>query len=972
MVRPDYDRISGINPDVNYFLYETLNPDFVLDKKNWPSLRRLLGGKGLSLAILNAMKGVTAPQGFTLPTSLEKELKAYNFEQLPPELEDSLKEASILLENPQGQSFADPIHPLAVAVRSGAAYSMPGAMDTILNVGMTTENLESFIADLGEEPAIECYHTFCFDWAASQLMVSRPELLAKIKRIKSPVTNHEIQITSSYKLSHHQSIEKMGQVLTLKAWLHDQYQLEIPDDPWAQLQSSVLAIYRSYYRPEAVNYRQQQLVKPEAGGTAVNVVNMVYGNQGEISGSGVAFSHDPKTGERQTQIEFKEQDSSGAVVAGDGDDFSQQLDPALQEELESVIERLIEISDQAIDLEFVVENGKISFIQFRSLRLTVAATFKLLTQKAISELNLVGVNEIKRQQILRQIFSPQLMVNLGQRFTSDSLQASRDNQSEQNRPHFLAKGRPIGGRANIGLAAYSLAEAKQLLNQGQRVVLILDHLNDVSELLSLTSNPKEVLSIVTRRGSPSSHAAYVLGTENIAGTIGCQLPDIKPGTVLSVDGLSGEVHWGQLALAEPVFSAEIKQLTDERRALGVSAWETIVRANGLEPKQQKLERVVCAAFCSTGEHYQSDKALTQYVINQILPADIQTEYQILSIDQKLGHREKICQQIETAVKAGWRNGHDVSVRSAFAFDKAGGVKKMGSNPWIMLKPGEDERLQQFLFGQLPDWKYGCLNDWFNLTDKHSRLTEVLIGYNHPGKLDEAHFREHAVGVMSSPLTQTGLVEGAIILDTPHLRSFEAQSFEGGRYSNRSEIKFKFSLNGGETIPVLGFGEQYLDQQRVNVFLNRLFKFNHQDALAFLSTEEYSLRNAILKKLAINVLDQSAITKLDLLQIDAVLKGMIAEAEIPAGLLQPLVDPRSHKRAQQIVKQLIERYVKAIAPGLAAVETTMSRLDGVSSGLSLEFQVGFTDADHSDMKWMAVYGLKGLEEWLMSLNPDSSF
>ncbi len=958
----------------DYYFHESLDPKYVLDRGHWPELRHLLGGKGLSLAIMMALKEVNVPSGFTLPTTLSQDLKRYGFQHTPNKLSQTLREAIPLLTDERDCSFADPLHPLALAARSGAAYSMPGAMDTILNIGITSKNLERFITDLGEKEAIECYHTFCFDWVASWLMIDRAELLDKI----TSLSIRKISAPTNFKLVSAVALRKMAQVEQLRAWLLHHYQLTIPDEPWMQIESSVLAIYRSYYRPEAVKSRQQ-LAKSDLGGTAVNVISMVYGNLGEISGSGVAFSHDPKTGKPQTQLEFKRRGIGGAVVAGDGVDFEQQITPELQQQLTAVIKLLEEVLGQPVDLEFVIENGKIYFIQFRGLRLAASAMIKFLAKEVTAELDSSHLTTKEQAELLRQHFGAKIMTSLGQRFSSASLEASRQNIDDQSQPHLLASGQPIGGRANSGMAVHSVDAAKHYIAKGQKVVVILEKLNDVSELLESHPNPKAVISVVTRLGSPSSHTAYVLGTENIAGVIGCQnLPSVEEGTLLSVDGLAGEVHWGQLTMARQNFAPVVKKLLEERKALGFSSWEAIVEESGLRDEQTQLEervRTIIGHFqqkpdsheiLTQSEKLSSHKALTQKIINEVFPPEVLTEYHIIPVSQKADQIKSVRAQIRKKVEVGMARGYDVSIRSAFSFDQEGGVKKMGSNPWIMLKPGENERLSHFLSGQLPDWKYHALGDWFKLNDEHCRLTEVLIGYNHPGKLDEEHFPEHAVGVIRCPLTQTNLIEGALILDTPHLRSFEAESYEGGTFTNDNEIKFRLRLNGDEASPTLGFGANYLDSEAVKLLTDRLFKIEPKYVVKNLSVEELSLRNAILKKLGASRINPPTFNDIDLAEAQLLLQELVAEAEVPESLMRGLVNKRGYERTRRSLDQLISQYLEKIAPGLAVVETTMSRLNGFSSGISLEFQVGFRDAVGSEMDWMAVYGLKGLEEWLVSL------
>jgi pyruvate,orthophosphate dikinase len=865
----------GQNPEISHlgqdcYLYKSF-PKSILDQKSWPDLLAEMGGKGLSLAIMTAL-GLNVPEGYTLPVKHGITLYELGYNSLPADLKRVIVEATIQLTNTKGAKFDNLENPLAVAVRSGASQSMPGAMDSILNIGFTKATVDTFAKQIGRKAAMECLHIFCFGWAAAQLGVDKSKLQQTISQ-RVIESTAETDKTDLY----------WQEIGLLENWLAEEHGLTIPQSPWEQLYSSILAVYGSYHHFKAIGYRHQEIIAGN-GGTAVNVLNMVFGNSGESSGTGVVFSHNPGTGEPGLQIEYVPGGLGDVVVAGGKTDSSQEVEPTLYLQLLTVVDKLMKLTGRPIDVEFVIEKAQLYLVQYRDLRLTFQATLKKIVEEFNQEHeNLLSTEKLK---LLRKKLPPHLLTNLGASFDREAAEVSRNQESTDLTPRLIARGKPIGNEVHVGTVAFNFAAAEELLDSGDNVALVLTSLQEANQILTLSKKYPSRISIVTLEGNPNSHAAYLVGTENIAGVVGCKNYDFNslPSGMLSVDGINGEVHLGKLDLKKHSFDGETADLIQKRKAMGVSGWESIVFEFGLEKKLYKIEsdieRIIDDFIAGRG--VKSLKALTQEAISRIFPSEFITKYHILpAIENNQGDGSSYLKNIEDTVRNGWQKGHDVSIRSAYLFTKNDSNETLGSSPWVIFSPGEEGRLWRFLYGELDDWKYGSLSAWRKNESVTTKLTELLVGYNHAGKLDEELADRHAVGVASSNLGLPNIVSGSVILDTPHLRSYEE-----GNYDSNQDITYKINLNQSKPGVVLGFGQNHIDRQAVHTLINQLAKV-YQGANIGLSPEQKALGRELLKKAEFNQFSQQD-TQIDQEKLEQELVKMIEKGDLPLTLLEPVI------------------------------------------------------------------------------------
>lgn len=622
---------------------------------------------------------------------------------------------------------------------------------------------------------------------------------------------------------------------------------------------------------------------------------------------------------------------------------------------------------------FVIEDGILYFVQYRDLRLSLPAKLAIITEELKREFQSLDQNE--KLLLLRKLLDFHILFDLGEKFTSDSISLSNENENSENFPRIIAKGQPIGGRAQTGLIARNLKQAEKILKEGKDVVLVLEKLEEASTILHLNNSYKNAISVVTYDGSPSSHAAYLLGTENIAGVIGCgniseYILNFKG--YLSVDGVNGEVHLGELTVTEYSLDEDVKRFVELRKDMGVSTWESIVYRFGLEDKlynlEEKIEKII--NNFTNGLGAKSPKALTQQIINDIFPREFLTEYHIVSLlsAEEAEEENDYKTEIASKVREGWKKGYDVSVRSAYLFSIDDSAKKLGINPWIIFKPGEEAKLDNFLNGELPNWKYGSLNKWKRNETENTKLTEVLVGYNHSGKLDEKLASQHAVGIVKGAIGLKNKVAGSLILDTPHLRSYEESQYQADNI-----ISYKINFDQNEVKLILGFGKNHINLTEVTRLIEKLFYDKSADLL---SPEEKAVRKDILLRLGVDEFSQFKEFKFTVDECADELIKIIEEGDLSNNLLEQLITKRSWSRVYQITNKLINNYIIAVAPGIAAVENWLSRQTGDFAEVTIEFQIGFNNSseeneEDENLNWMTIYGIKGLEELLLKLEISAS-
>ena len=530
-------------------------------------MRNLLGGKGAGLAEM-ARIGLPVPPGFTITTEACKEYYAKG-RQFPEGLEEQVREYMKKLEEKTGKKFGDPNNPLLVSVRSGAPISMPGMMDTILNLGLNDQTVEG-LARLTNNPrfAYDSYRRFIQMFSDIVLKVPREEfekILEKYKKIEGVKYDAELSVEALKKI-----------VEEYKELVKKHIGRDFPQDPWEQLYMAIRAVFESWNNPRAIVYRRYNNI-PDDLGTAVNIQTMVFGNMGWDSGTGVAFTRNPSTGEKKLYGEYLPNAQGEDVVAGIRtpkkiEEMKEEF-PEIYEQLVKVAELLEKHFRDMQDIEFTVERGRLYLLQTRTGKRTPKAAVKIAV-------DMVKEGLISKEEAIMRV-------------TPEQLERLLHKQVDPNAPKkLIARGLPASPGAAVGKVVFSPDEAAELGAKGESVILVRPE-----------TTPEDVhgmyasKGILTSRGGMTSHAAVVARGAGIPAVVGCEAIEIdlekeefligdiivKKGDVITIDGGTGEVFLGEVPLIEPKISGEVYELlswADEIRVIGV-------RANADTPEDAK-------------------------------------------------------------------------------------------------------------------------------------------------------------------------------------------------------------------------------------------------------------------------------------------------------------------------------------------------------------------------------------------------
>ena len=522
------------------------------------SMRNLLGGKGANLAEMTKI-GLPVPQGFTVTT--EACTKYYDDGKvLGQEVIDQVMEGLKKIEEINNKKFGDKNNPLLVSVRSGARASMPGMMDTVLNLGLNDEVVEGLAELTGNARfAYDSYRRFIqmFSDVVMGLEKSRFE-----KIIDAMKEEKGIKLDIEFNT---EDLKEMA--AKFLAFYKQEMGQDFPQDPVHQLIEAVKAVFRSWDNPRANYYRRMNDI-PSSWGTAVNVQTMVFGNMGETSGTGVAFTRDPATGEKKLFGEYLMNAQGEDVVAGirTPNPFSllETQNPDIYKQFVDICNILEDRYNDMQDMEFTIERGKLYMLQTRNGKRTAHAALKIAV-------DLVNEGRITKDQAILMIDPKQLDALLHPQFNAGELKASK----------VIATGLPASPGAAAGKIAFTAERAKEMSANKEKVVLV-----------RLETSPEDIegmavsQGVLTARGGMTSHAAVVargMGTACVAGcgalvvneeenycTIAGQR--YNEGDEISFDGSTGNVY-GNLVKTEPASVsgdfATIMEWADERRALQV-------------------------------------------------------------------------------------------------------------------------------------------------------------------------------------------------------------------------------------------------------------------------------------------------------------------------------------------------------------------------------------------------------------------
>ncbi len=579
-------------------------------------LKNLLGGKGANLAEMSST-GVPVPPGFTITTETCVEYNDLGrdkiVEMLKPEVESGVRH----IEEIMGFEFGSNENPLLVSVRSGARVSMPGMMDTVLNLGMNEDAVEGLIKKTGNERFawdsyrrfIQMYGDVVLGLEAANKEDADPfeEIIEKVKEEKGVENDIELDVEDLKRL-----------VKEFKAAVKDNLGKEFPTDPWEQLWGAVLAVFDSWNNDRAIYYRKLNKI-PDEWGTAVNVQAMVFGNMGDSSATGVAFTRDAATGENIFNGEFLINAQGEDVVAGVrtpqeitkegslrwakrnsmGEDERAKDFPSLEEVMPTVYNELYEVQEKLEkhykdmqDLEFTIQEGKLWLLQTRNGKRTGTAmvniAIDMLDEGFIDDKTaLMRVEPHRLDELLHPVFEPEAL----------------------KKADMIAKGLPASPGAATGQIVFFADEADEWVNQGKEVILV-----------RLETSPEDLKGmyaangILTARGGMTSHAAVVargMGKCCVSGagdvkvnyktrTFTVDGKTFNEGDWISLDGSTGRIYEGKVATHEPEVKGNFANLMD----LAEKFTKMKVRTNADTPHDATVARefgAVGIGLCRT-EH----------------------------------------------------------------------------------------------------------------------------------------------------------------------------------------------------------------------------------------------------------------------------------------------------------------------------------------------------------------------------------
>jgi pyruvate, orthophosphate dikinase len=576
------------------------------------AMRALLGGKGAGLAEMTSA-GLPVPPGFTITTEACNDYFAAG-ERLPVGLWQDVLDAVKEVEKLTGKGFGDPANPLLVSVRSGAKFSMPGMMDTVLNLGLNERTLHGLIALTGNERfGWDAYRRFIQMFGRIVMGVDAEKFDAALDHAKATYgakQDTELEAAALREVSE-----------AFKAIVKDSTGHDFPSDPLDQLDLATKAVFASWFGRRAHDYRENQKIGHDLG-TAVNIVTMVFGNMGNDSGTGVAFTRDPNTGEKVLYGEYLTNAQGEDVVAGirtpqQISNLARDL-PQAYAEFQQIAERLERHYRDVQDLEFTIERGHLFMLQTRSAKRTAAAAVKIAV-------DMVGEGVITKEEAIGRIEPAHV----------DQLLRDQYDPTARRSATRIARGLNASPGAAVGRAVFSADDAVAWVGRGEKVVLVrIETSPDDFHGMAVAQG------ILTARGGATSHAAVVARQIGKPCVAGCAelVVDYAAGTArsiesgvtfaegdwISVDGSTGEVFLGSM----PTISARFEDQPNLRTILD---WADGFRRMGVWTNADKPEEAALArsygaqgiGLCRT-EHMFREGERLEIVRDAILVANAAT------------------------------------------------------------------------------------------------------------------------------------------------------------------------------------------------------------------------------------------------------------------------------------------------------------------------------------------------------------
>jgi len=514
---------------------------------NWEGVRALLGGKGAGLADMTRA-GVPVPPGFTVTTEA---CNAYSSAgKFPEGMWDQELEALKNVEQKTGKKFNDPHNPLLVSCRSGAKFSMPGMMDTVLNLGLTDRTAEGMVKLTGNA-------RFVFDsYRRLVEMFGTVVLGIEDEAFEQPMADYKAK--KGYKTDTQMNADDWKALVDVfKQIVKKEKGFEFPQDPYKQLELATEAVFRSWNGKRAVDYRRATKIADDLG-TAVNIVTMVFGNMGEDSGTGVAFTRDPSTGEKKMMGDYLLNAQGEDVVAGirnaEPIETMQNSMPEVYAQFMQITDRLEQHYKEMQDVEFTIERGKLWMLQTRNGKRTAKSAIKIAV-------DMVNEGLISKEEAVLRVSTDQVDALLHPQF---------DEKVKKSTPVFT-KGLDASPGAAVGQIYFDADKAEKMGKEGKQDVIMVRPFTKPDDVHGMLA----AQGVLTSEGGKSSHAAVVARQFGIPCVVGASAMKIdldkrqmevngqvvKEGEWISVDGTTGQVYLGRIPTVAPSLEKQTDLLT---------------------------------------------------------------------------------------------------------------------------------------------------------------------------------------------------------------------------------------------------------------------------------------------------------------------------------------------------------------------------------------------------------------------------
>ena len=578
---------------------------------SWDGVRGLLGGKGAGLAEMTRI-GIPVPPFFTITTEACNAFQETN--EFPEGMWDQVLAAMKVIEGATGKVFGDPKNPLLVSCRSGAKFSMPGMMDTVLNIGLNDETAKGMVELTGNPRFVADAYRRLVQMFGSVVLGVEDEAFEEVL--------NEFKAKKGVKLDTELTAEDLAKLTEeFKAVVKRETGMDFPQDPYKQLEYAIRAVFNSWNSKRAIDYRRREHI-PDTLGTAVNIVTMVFGNMGDDSGTGVAFTRDPQTGEKVIFGEYLLNAQGEDVVAGIRNTTKIEN---LKNDIPEAYETFIEIAQKLEkhfrdmqDVEFTIERGKLWMLQTRTGKRSAKAAIKIAY-------DMVNEGMITKEEAIMRVTPEQVDMMLHPQFS----QEAKDKAIREKR--FFAKGVNASPGAAVGQVYFDADLAEKMhKEEGKDVIMVRPFTkpDDVHGMLAAKG-------ILTSEGGATSHAAVVARQFGVPCIVGASMIQIdmnkrvmmsngmtvKEGDWISLDGATGEVFIGKLELTTP-------DVSQQKELMALLSWadETSrleVWANADYPRDARRAREYGAkgiGLCRT-EHMFFEPSRLPYVQEMIMNAE---------------------------------------------------------------------------------------------------------------------------------------------------------------------------------------------------------------------------------------------------------------------------------------------------------------------------------------------------------------